>query len=102
MTSNKLYPTVNTDIALGVAALPKSGGDMTGALGIGASPNALAVLDLTSTTKGFLPPRMTDTQRTAISSPPDGLIVFDTSEDEGNGALYVSTGEGWKMISASS
>ena len=39
-----------------------------------------AILDLTSTTAGFLPPRMTTTQRLAISNPAEGLIVYDTDE----------------------
>lgn len=43
------------------------------------TPNASAILDLTSTTKGFLPPRMTTTQRNAIASPVAGLMVYDTT-----------------------
>lgn len=54
--------------------------DENGALGIGiANPATTSILDLTSTTKGFLPPRMTTTQRNAISSPAEGLIVYDTT-----------------------
>ena len=50
-----------------------------GSFGIGtASPSAKAILDLTSTTKGFLPPRMTATQASAITSPPDGLLLYVT------------------------
>jgi hypothetical protein len=40
---------------------------------------ASALLHLTSTTKGFLPPRMTTTQKNAISSPAAGLVVYDTT-----------------------
>lgn len=48
-------------------------------IGIGTvSPNASSVLDITSTTKGLLTPRMSTTQRLAITSPADGLIVYDT------------------------
>ena len=47
-------------------------------VGIGtSSPNA--ALDVTSTTNGFLPPRMTTTQRDAIASPAVGLVIFNTS-----------------------
>lgn len=49
-------------------------------VGIGnASPNASAALDLTSSTQGFLPPRMTTEQRTSITSPAQGLTIFNTS-----------------------
>ncbi len=40
---------------------------------------ASAVFDLRSTTRGFLPPRMTTTQKNAISSPAAGLVVYDTT-----------------------
>lgn len=43
--------------------------------------NASAKLEVSSTTQGFLPPRMTTAQRTAIATPADGLIVFDTDND---------------------
>jgi len=42
-------------------------------------PNACAVLQLYSTNTGFLPPRMTTTQKNAISTPANGLQVFDTT-----------------------
>jgi hypothetical protein len=44
-----------------------------------ASPSASAQLDITSTTRGFLPPRMTTTQRDAISSPAAGLVIYNTT-----------------------
>jgi len=48
-------------------------------VGIGTTtPDASSVLDIQSTTKGFLAPRMTTLQRAAISSPEVGLMVFDT------------------------
>jgi hypothetical protein len=48
-----------------------------GAVGIGTtSPNASALLDVYSTTQGLLPPRMTTTQRNAISSPAMGLTIY--------------------------
>lgn len=52
----------------------------TGNVGIGADPPvASAILELQSTNKGFLPPRMTTEQRNNILSPADGLMVFDIS-----------------------
>ena len=52
----------------------------SGNVGIGTdSPNANAILDLTSTTKAFMPPRMTTAQKNAISSPTAGMVVYDTT-----------------------
>jgi hypothetical protein len=48
-------------------------------LGSGAVPVASAQLDVASTTRGFLPPRMTTTQRDAISSPAAGLVIYNTT-----------------------
>ena len=63
-------------------------------IGIGTStPDNKALLDLTSTTKGILLPRMTTSQRFAITSPPNGLIVFDTDKNE----LHQYSG-GWTPI----
>lgn len=45
----------------------------------GASPNTSAMLDVSSTTKGLLPPRMSSVQRIAIASPAEGLLVYDTN-----------------------
>jgi hypothetical protein len=51
----------------------------TGQVGIGtSSPDASAALDVTSSDKGLLMPRMTTAQRTAIASPASSLMVFDT------------------------
>ncbi|OMQ13118.1 hypothetical protein [[Flexibacter] sp. ATCC 35103] len=48
-------------------------------IGIGTTtPNASSILDVTSTTKGMLTPRMTTAQRNAITTPADGLMVYDT------------------------
>lgn len=48
------------------------------------SPDASALLDLTTTTKGFLFPRLTTTQRDAISSPASGLVIFNTTTNQLN------------------
>jgi microcystin-dependent protein len=49
-------------------------------VGIGTiSPDPSAILDLTSTNKGFLPPRMTTTERNAIGSPATGLIIYNNT-----------------------
>ena len=43
-----------------------------------------AALTVTSTTRGFLPPRMTDAERDAITSPAAGLMIYDTSNNQMN------------------
>ena len=43
-----------------------------------------AALTVTSTTRGFLPPRMTDAERDAITNPAAGLMVYDTSNNQMN------------------
>jgi fibronectin-binding autotransporter adhesin len=57
------------------------------------SVNASAILDIASTTKGILVPRMTSTQRTAISSPADGLLVYDTTQE--NFYYWNATSTAW-------
>jgi len=57
--------------------------------------NASAILQADSTTKGFLPPRMTNAQRTAIASPAVGLMVYCTDATEG---LWINKSTGWTFI----
>lgn len=59
----------------------------------GSLPHASAMLDVKSTTKGLLIPRMSTTERLSVSSPAEGLIVFDT--DLGSLAYYTSGT--WKL-----
>ena len=54
-------------------------------VGSGYTPaNASAVLQADSTTQGFLPPRMTDAERDAITNPAAGLMIYDTSNNQMN------------------
>ena len=54
-------------------------GNSISQVGIGTTtPHASAELDVTSTSKGFLPPRMTQAQRNAIVSAAAGLLVWCT------------------------
>jgi len=48
-------------------------------IGAGAPPDSAAILDLSSTSKALLVPRMTTAQRDAIASPPDGLVLYDST-----------------------
>ena len=60
--------------------------DIAGNVHIGTnSPDVTSALEVASTTKGFLPPRMTTTQRDAISSPAAGLIVYNSTTNKHQG-----------------
>lgn len=66
-------------------------------VGIGtASPSASAQLEVSSTTRGVLFPRMTKAQRNAITSPADGLLVFQTGPD--SVGLYYRFGGAWVWL----
>ena len=58
--------------------------------------NNSALLNVTSTTQGFLPPRMTTTQKNAIGTPAAGLIVYDTTLAK----LCVRTAAAWETITS--
>jgi hypothetical protein len=66
-----------------------------GQVGIGTTtPNSSSILELESTTQTFVPPRMTGAEMYAISSPLNGSIVYNTTED----AMYVKTASGWQSM----
>jgi len=70
-------------------------------VGIGTqTPNSSAVLDITSTTKGFLPPRLTLVQLSTLAqtSPAEGLFVYCT--DCNNKGIYVYDGATFKHSSS--
>jgi hypothetical protein len=58
-------------------------------------PNTSAMLDVSSTTKGLLMPRMTTVQRLAILSPAVGLTVYDTNYS----CYWMYDGSAWKPLS---
>lgn len=64
-------------------------------IGIGtSSPNAKAALEVYSTSKGLLPPRLTYSEKNAITSPPAGLLLW-CSNCGANGELQVYNGTEW-------
>jgi len=66
------------------------------AIGIGtASPNASALVEIQSTTQGLLLPTMTLAQKTAITSPATGLLIFQT---DGTAGFYYYSGTAWVPI----
>jgi len=67
--------------------------DNDGQVGIGTTTPS-AKLDVTSTTQGFLPPRMTTTQRDAISTPATGLVIYNTTTN----LLNFYNGSSWGAV----
>jgi hypothetical protein len=68
-------------------------------VGIGnPTPHASALLDISSTDKGVLIPRVTTTQRNAILSPAKGLMVFDSTFN----SYWYYTGTDWKQLGGNS
>ena len=62
----------------------------------GTSADASSKVEITSTTQGFLPPRMTTTQKNAIATPASGLVVYDTTL----GKLCVRGATAWETITS--
>ncbi len=68
----------------------------SGSVGVGTiTPNAGAQMEVSSTTKGVLFPRMTKAQRDAIASPSTGLLIFQTDDISG---FYYYSGSAWKSV----
>jgi hypothetical protein len=67
----------------------------------GASPDGSSILDVSSNTRGLLLPRMTQAQRNAITSPANGLFIYQTY---GTIGLYCNNGTpaapDWQMLGA--
>lgn len=61
-----------------------------------AAPDVSAMVDISSTTKGFLLPRMTTTQRDAITSPATGLEIYNTTTNKKN----IYTGSAWEAVTS--
>jgi hypothetical protein len=82
-----------TKMALTTAGdLSVLGGANIGAL----TGNANAILDVQSTTKAFMPPRMTTTQRDAIASPTAGMVVYNST----TGKINVRGAAAWEAVTS--
>jgi hypothetical protein len=79
--------------------------NVPGNVGIGTStPNSSAILDLSSTTKGLLLPRMSTAQRLAIPTPSEGLMVFDWQNRRPwiyDGVVWLEGNSNWETIGPS-
>ena len=90
VAANTASITANTNAILLKA--PIASPVFTGTVAIGtANPSSAAVLDITSTSKGLLLPRLTFSQKSAITSPEAGLILW-CSDCGTNGELQVYNG----------
>jgi hypothetical protein len=68
----------------------------------GSLPDPSAILDLKSTTRGLLIPRLSATQRLAIASPAPGLMVFQYTNSSLNPrGFYVYEYDSWKLLAKS-
>jgi hypothetical protein len=100
--SNFLGTTTNVSMRIRTNNVERMVIDSVGSVAIGSTPAAASsLLDITSTNKGILIPRMTQTQRDAISSPASGLLLFNTTRNTlemynniGAGGIWTSIGVG--------
>ena len=86
--------SVGTIASLSTGSITNSGKVIVGA---SSAASASAVLEASSTTQGFLPPRMTRDQRIAIVNPAAGLIVWCTNCGTA-GELQVNNGTSWTNL----
>ncbi len=89
-------------VAGGLLAVPLLTHAQTGSVGIGTTtPNAKAALDITSSDKGLLIPRLTPAARRAIAAPPQGMLVFQTGAaavPTDSMGIWYATGQGRRWL----
>lgn len=89
--------TSGDDIIFRTASANRGAFDEVGRFSVGTTtPDASAQVQIDSTVRGFLPPRMTTAQRSAIASPATGLVVYNTDlgfHEAYNGSGWVSIGD---------
>jgi hypothetical protein len=89
----KIYLLVTISFVLSLVSSSQNIFPSSGAAGIGTtSPHPSSLLDIKSTNKGLLIPRMTKAQRNAISSPATGLMIYQTDIDP---TVYWYNGTQW-------
>jgi len=82
-----------TALLIGIQSFAQTG---VGLNTTGAEAHSSAMLDVSSTEKGILIPRMTEAQRTAIVSPATGLLVY---QNDGTEEFYYYDGSAWTNLS---
>src|ERR1700675_2110510 len=93
---SKIFFFLSTLLLFSISINAQNTFPSSGPAGIGTTtPNASSLLDVTSTTKGILVPRMTKTQRDAIVSPATGLLIYQTNNTPG---FYYYSGTAWTAV----
>ncbi len=92
----QLHPMKHLPVLLLAASLALAALQTQAQVGIGTdTPAASALLEVTSDSKGVLIPRMTSTERTGISNPAEGLLVYQTNSPSG---FYYRSGSTWVRL----
>jgi uncharacterized protein (TIGR02145 family) len=97
LTGNTLNATVTNSSLTTVGTLTSATVNGKVIAGASSAASASAVLEASSTTQGFLPPRMTRVQRNAIVTPAAGLIVWCTNCGS-SGELQINNGSTWTNL----
>ena len=91
------FATGNINFTAGGSSTAQATLFSTGNFAVGTSSDVVsAVLQAVSTTKGFLPPKMTTPQKNAIATPATGLMVYDITLNK----LAVFTGVNWETVTS--
>ncbi|MFT6525413.1 MAG: cell division protein FtsB, partial [Bacteriovoracaceae bacterium] len=91
-TNTGIYSPSADNLALATGGVERLSVSPSGGIGIGiASPPASAILEISSTTQGFLMPRMTTAQMNGISTPDNGLHIYNTTTN----SMHFYNGSAW-------
>jgi hypothetical protein len=91
------YPTIYATNIYGNSPNVRIGNNSALTAAVPTAPTASAILELSSTTQGFLPPRLTTAQKVTLAATAvAGLMIYDTNLNK----LCVYTGAGWETITS--
>ena len=97
LTAFKKQIIVNSAIIIVIGLLCNNNSyAQMGISNVSITPHVSSILELRSTTSGFLPPRMTTIERDAVVTPATGLLVYNTSTSQ----LNYYNGTAWQPISS--
>lgn len=92
---NRATVTQNNVISIGgVSGINGATATQTVVFGSNTMNHQCAQVEIVSTSRGFLPPRMTTSQRDAIVNPVEGLVIFNTTQKK----LNVYNGSNWETV----